>query len=635
MAYSILLTSLYTAGKDEPVRYYYAHEGNRIFYCDAMLTVEASAKYVLAEHHIDEIMTIGKNITFDEGDDGRSIRLRDGKTFYTSDINDLSTYSLLRYRLAQYIDELKIEQQDLMDLLTPEEQDKVADFIRQFYKGAGDGDEYRKFNRFFGELAQDGELYARFMTKLKDNIPQAEKESGRYIPWIKNYLYSSLKDSQKLELLEGNEDVQICFIPTTVQGDGRLPINNIMELVSRITEHEESGVEVYIALHSDDPTDNYVLMNVLDVINAMPGLDVKVKSIFTTTSAHDQIAGEIRDDTESYGISEIVAATSAFLNYGKADLIVNYWEKTGTHNEEIERMIYAMRRIDAGISLCDTGEIERGVDELRNVFIKGKLLENRDYYSRIYSILAEGIKRDYGSLLEGEDTNFIDLVKWTYRKGFYQQTLTLIESKAPRDFVDKGFYYYCNDEEKVPEITEKLAEMRNSLRPFELYMMDDIEHYYIKFYGRRMADRSPIKDRQRAFADFRIRMIGTDREDLISAYTLCDDIDMLEDLLYAYYHIGDVRNKTNHAEEGEDDDRLIVDMKDTGARMTMITESIDYFLKCYDKASVDVQGKENDVVRIPPREVKACAKNIKSSDKPDDGDEAERSEDRKNNNKQQ
>ena len=35
---------------------------------------------------------------------------------------------------------------------------------------------------------------------------------------------------------------------------------------------------------------------------------------------------------------------------------------------------------------------------------------------------------------------------FTYRHQFYQQTLTLIETNAPENFVKSGVFYYCNDE---------------------------------------------------------------------------------------------------------------------------------------------------------------------------------------------
>ena len=58
MAYKILLTSLYEKDKGSPVNYYFVREGSRLFFCDALTTVEASAKFVLARYEVDEILTI-------------------------------------------------------------------------------------------------------------------------------------------------------------------------------------------------------------------------------------------------------------------------------------------------------------------------------------------------------------------------------------------------------------------------------------------------------------------------------------------------------------------------------------------------------------------------------------------------
>lgn len=111
MKYNVMVTSLYGGANRKHIEYYYASDGSRRLYCGAMLSAEASSKYILANHHIDEIITLGSNTTFDPGDDMVQIVLREGSSFYDSDPDNLSTYSLLRYRLAQYIDEISIERQ--------------------------------------------------------------------------------------------------------------------------------------------------------------------------------------------------------------------------------------------------------------------------------------------------------------------------------------------------------------------------------------------------------------------------------------------------------------------------------------------------------------------------------------------
>ena len=211
MARTILLTSLSASENDNQVHYYSVRNQYGYDYCDAILSVEASTKYVLANYDIDEIFVIGRNSTFDEGDDGQSITLRDGSTFYSTDIQSLSAYSLYRYRIAQYIDELTIEQQDYMELLSPEEQEPVIHFVQEFFKGENAGSGIRKRHRYFDELARDVDLYETFMKELFEEIPEAASDSKRYAKWVKNYLYANFKTSWKLEILPVNEDVCVRF----------------------------------------------------------------------------------------------------------------------------------------------------------------------------------------------------------------------------------------------------------------------------------------------------------------------------------------------------------------------------------------------------------------------------------------
>jgi hypothetical protein len=147
-------------------------------------------------------------------------------------------------------------------------------------------------------------------------------------------------------------------------------------------------------------------------------------------------------------------------------------------------MLYAMRNIDTGISLCDITDIERGIARLKEIFNEEDQITGDSFTEKFFNIIVQGIRQDYGPLLSKDEIEFIDLVKWAYRKGFWQQTLTLIESRAPRDFADKGIFYYCDSEENREEVVEKFGKLYYDLKPFEKYKLDDIDHYFTKFYGR-------------------------------------------------------------------------------------------------------------------------------------------------------
>ena len=587
MARNILLTSLSSSENEYPVRYFSAKKEFGYEYCDAILSVEASTKYVLAHFDINEIIVIGRNSTFDENDDGRLIALQEGSSFYSADIHNLSAYSLYRYRIAQYIDELTIEQQEIMELLTEEEQDEVTGFIRDFFKNETGGKEVRKANRYFDTLSNDKALYKRFCNGLLDTVPGAREDPRRYMQWTKAYLFRTLKDTGKLELLPINEDVYVRFIPTRISQNGGEQLDTLA-LVQAIVGNDRE-INLYVSLHSEDASDSFVVMNMLEIMNSMPGHPVTVRKVFTVESTNE-LVGEIHDDTTGFGISELVAAMVAanrtFLSYGKADMIVDLWEKSGERNDAITSMVYAMRHIDVGLSMCNISEVEDGIVRLRELLKGNHLNDAIGPYSRMFHLVAEGVVRDYGPLLEDDEISFLELVKWAYRHHFYQQTLTLIESRAPVNLINTGIFYYCDDENEKAQVTKVLALQRLELKSYEYYKMDDIEHYFVKNYDRAgvRLNGSRGEDRTLAYAVLRAQSIENQDPAKICGHTACGSMDTVQNVLYAYYHLGDVRNKISHADAGAmAENRLMVSDSDDSSALAWMKDSIDFFIDSYEK----------------------------------------------------
>ena len=445
--------------------------------------------------------------------------------------------------------------------------------------------------------------------ELPEAIPDAGEKLGKYLFWIKNYLYMNLKDSCKMEILEGNENAKIKFVPTVVDESGKLPIDTLIEIVNGIAA-EHKSVDIYIALNNDDMTDNFVLLSLLDILDAMYSSGVTVRKVWTATDAHYRMAGKIRDDSEGYGMSALVSATRAFLRYGKVDMIVDYWENSLSKNRQVEKMIYAMKRIDTGLSLCCIGDIIEGIGDLRTLFRDGFDLSNSDYYSKLFMLMSEGIKKDYGRLVTEDDAGFIDLVKWAYSKGFYQQCLTLIEARATRDIISRGIFYYCSSDEEKQHITDLLGSLWNDLRPFDRWKMDDIDHYFIKTYKIYKHPPKTLENRRSNARDLLTLLDNTD-PDIITAYTVCDDRQALEDLIFGYMHVGFIRNETNHARDrGGEKDTLFPDNKEVSEILIQIQESIEYFIQVYDKVLKLIEGKKPYVVRISTEEVKSAARRI-------------------------
>ena len=529
----------------------------------------------------------------------------------------LSTYGLLQYRIARFA-EGHTQDGDEEDNSLPEDvREKLIKYVREFSEGNTEL-KNKGLNRLFDELAQSDNRCESFWRALFEAVPELSGDSGSVKQWVKRYLYEELDPASKVSLQPANEGACLRFIPEAEFEDSEQWVNNLMSMEESIVEDKED-INLYVTLNSDDAADTFVVLNMLDILISVPDSIVHLKKIFTVRSLQRSMAGIVRDDTDGFGVTELFHGIRSFLNYGKADMIVDIWKRSGESNESIESMVYAMRDVDIGLSMCNMSEVKRGILRLRDLFRSETFWRESGYYGVMFSLIAESIREDYGVLLEGDgDINFIEMVKWAYRHQFYQQTLTLIESGTPENLVKSGIFYYCDDEATVDEVKRLFADQRLRLRPYEYYKMDQIEHYFIKSYGRSRTRGRGAKgeDPRHVYAVLRVKSVGNQDPSVITGFTACDSLETLENALYAYYHVGFVRNKISHA------DSYSMEMKnqsssgsDDISALTWMKESIDLFIDSYEKAMEEVEDKTPNIVIITSSEVRETAEGMRRYDR--------------------
>ena len=613
MARNILLTSLSAAENDLPVRYFAVRKEFGFDYCDALLDAEAGIKAFLARNVLDEIIIIGGPDTYKEGDNLDIVSLRNEGSLYSKDRTSFSTYELLRYRLSLYADELSPDVKTENDLLPEEVREKLVRFITDFMEKNEELKD-KKLNRLFDALSQNSETYESFRDALSKAFPEFRDNFGAFMQWAKRYLYAELKPSAKLELLQVNEKVRIRFIPETRISEHGQWGSSMVTMKNSIIKDDED-INLYISLNSEDAADTFYVINLLDILVSLPKSSVHLKKILTVRSQQRSMAGIIRDDTDGFSVAELFHAIRSFLTYGKADMIVNIWEKSGVHNERISKMVYAMRHVDVGLSMCNIPEVEGGILSLRKLFSSESFWQEAGLKGMTFNVIAESIREDYGSLLEGNgDIPFIELVKWAYRHQFYQQTLTLIESKAPEKIVKTGMFYYCGDENTAEQVTRLLAQQRLELKPYEYYKMDEIEYYFVKTYERSRTRGMGAKgeDPQHVYAVLRTQSVENEDPSRITGLTACDSTETLQNLLFAYYHTADVRNKISHAiASAMAETRLMRSDSDEISALSWMKDSIDYFIACYEKAEAEVLGKTPNIITITGDMVRKAAEKMK------------------------
>ena len=181
--------------------------------------------------------------------------------------------------------------------------------------------------------------------------------------------------------------------------------------------------------------------------------------------------------------------------------------------------------------------------------------------------------------------------------------------------MDSGIFYYCDDEAQADEVTKLFALQRLELKPYEYYKIDEnVSHYFVKNYDRasvRLAG-SRDEDRNLVYAILRTQSVGNQDPTKITGHTACSSMDTLQNVLYSYYHLGEVRNKISHADaKAMAERRLNVSESDVSYAMVMMKETIEYFITSYDKAIEEVQGKNPKIITVTSDEIRNAANRLK------------------------
>jgi len=410
MAQNILLTSLSAMETDLPVRFFSVQNESGRDYTDALLDAEAGIKTVLSRYDIDKITVIGGAGSYDEGDELGPVSLNFENKQNCSDKSTMSTYGLLRDRILQFADGMTQSRGQEDESMSEEVREKLMRFIRDFPEKKAEL-KSKEVSLLFDELAQGDGLYENFWAALFETYPDLCGNQSSCKQWVKEYLYAEMDSSLKMQMLTANKEARLCLIPEVEFEDSGQWVDSMMNAEKYITEDEED-INLYVTLNSDDAADTFIVLNMLDILISMPESKVQLKKIFTVRSLQRCMAGIVRDDTEGFGVTELFHAIRAFTKYGKADMIADIWEKSGESNESIANMVYAMRDVDVGLSMCNISEMESGILSLRELFRSEKFWRESGYYGVLFSIIAESIREDYGVLLEGDgDINFIEMVK--------------------------------------------------------------------------------------------------------------------------------------------------------------------------------------------------------------------------------
>ena len=570
--YNILLTSLGNLGGRLEHKYFYYDENGSMKYCDGISVGEAGAKYILSHDTMNEIIVIGSGATFNPGEEGVRIPLKKYSGYSANNIDTLSEYGFFLYRLLQFQSSLDFEAVDVLELV---DEDRKKEIVANYDAFC---DEYLSEHpdhtkaKMFHYIAQSEDVLHQLYSKLP-NMSHTD------MLWLKRFIYTALPAEDRLISLDVNEDLLISFIPSDRSvGKSFATGDNIIKIIQSIYKSDDVQTNLYVDMQGLESSAGYSIVAVLSMLGNDPNINISIKEIITSHANESTFAGPIdNNEMERYEINHLISGLDSFIRFGKVTAIENYWKNTNIKNDHIDRLVSAMRWVDDGISLCNIADLEYGIALLKKVFKEPFMGELPEFESNVFQVFEKSIRMDYGDLIEEEELNSISLIKWAFNKKLYQQCLTIIESRIPDDIVERGILYYIKDEGDK----EKFLEAYNASywnTPAKLrYCFNDLSHDYIKFHGRSDVPFDPV-DMSRRYLEYRMSKFDDPNVPTAPIHSIVEDHrPELEDMLYSYYTLGNVRNQINHAQRNQD-----TEGERKNERLELVINTIDGFIKKYD-----------------------------------------------------
>lgn len=590
MTKNILVTTLGSTIDYNRHNYYSYNNQEKIRYCEGISSAEAGAKYILSKIPIDKIIVLAPSSFKKKEELEEEMKLRDFCELGAAFPENYSEYKFFCYRIMQFLNNVDIEGMDLMETVTEEEQEEIRLASKEILPSAD-------MRHLFAEFDRN---YQSFETYL-DALPNMDRRKRR---WLKHYLFMRLDRELKMTSRGVNEDITVQFCPTIKEGEQYVRLNNLANILEYIIEDGRDEIQVYVDLQGMDLADSHTLVNVLFMLQNEKSKKVTIEEIITTSYRPALFANPIEDQKNRLELSELLSGMDAFLQYGKVDSIRKYWLGREIKDHHIDQLIYAMRMVDVGITLCSVPEMEYGIQLLREAF-REKSEPTDAVESVIFNILETGIRKDYGSLLKGNDNeiNVYALIKWAAKKHFYQQALTIIEAKVPYDLVRSGVFYYARSADEKQKFMEILNEAYWRTSSKDRYVFDDLEHYYIKNFRRKEAYNKRTNDVLTAYIGMRIDELF-DPNSEIKAYSKANSKrPVFEQFLRAYLQIGSVRNEIAHAQfSGEA--MVAEDLTFKNPKIEMMEKTIDDFTELYRQVRTGISKNDKNEWMISQEEFK-------------------------------
>lgn len=221
--------------------------------------------------------------------------------------------------------------------------------------------------------------------------------------------------------------------------------NTVLMIRSLLESDPEMTVTIHLDRHGGLRGVEMILETIVSLLEGNDHrLSVKYYDVIYSKDNNNKV---FQSDTTSK-MHMLSAGIREFKASGRTDSLQLFADRMDQSDNNDQDFIKIMTEIAAGLQWCDIVSFTNGIKKLK------KFKSKKELSNPYLRICKQSIDAEYEPLLKNVN-DYVEYVRWCMNKGFYQQALTLFESKLPKMLWKKGIVRFVpfdsNQENKNDE----------------------------------------------------------------------------------------------------------------------------------------------------------------------------------------
>lgn len=275
-------------------------------------------------------------------------------------------------------------------------------------------------------------------------------------------------------------DTNDLFIPVRIEKDEleiTSSIRDVIRIIDEIPKKKGDRIFLYLNAQGGARKNIQIVNTVLNMLQSRKYSLAEV-SVIEYNLDHNSSRYRMLDVTGSYIKNDLAAAMNAFLQYGRADMFVDYYrkykKKRGIDQAPEDDIVEKINKISDAMLLCDIDSYLTGITDLKKS-ISDYEKNTADSKDSFFELIVNDIQKSYRELFDSSDmiADLDVLVDWCLKRKLLQQAVTILESKTPEFVFDYGIFYVP----KTNASKDGLKQLRANILPNQVYKFDHPKYY--------------------------------------------------------------------------------------------------------------------------------------------------------------